>query len=650
MRVLEQVKKGDRPLQVLAIMILMGMVVLLAGLWYVQVVAGRRYVERLQSQSFRMVGIPAVRGKIVDRFGELLADNQPQFNVNLYLEDLRSSFRFEFTNKVRPEYLRMAGKRSLTTAESNALQEQARFNAASNIVWRVSSAVGTPLLLNRKAFTNHYEKKKALPLPVLENLSPQQVAIFLEKSADVPGVELDVEPRRYYPAGKATAHLLGYVRRAAVTERPDTELDFSWPLPDFEGTTGLEEIFNETLQGTAGVKSILVNNIGYRQREDLWSEPKPGRNIELTIDSKVQSSAIAAMAKWHPEQRGAAVVMDVRNGDILALVSAPAFDPNMFLYRVTEAQMAEFNDPILSRQMNRAVSGAYAPGSIFKIVVGLACLEQGLDPEEIYNSLGYWPIPGSKPVADLAGRGEFNFCKAFYKSSNPYFINYGSRIGEERIIEMGRRFGLGEPTGLPISETGGYFPKPGIGLKRDKSRWRDGDTFNLCIGQGEIAVTPTQVAVMTAAVANGGKVFYPRLVRAITQADGTPSGDGSALGGQIRNEIKVSARSLDILRDAMLKDVEVGTGSKASIKDFHVCGKTGTAQIKNPDRPVDHITWFASYAPFESPRYAVVVMVESGISGGGTSAPIARDIYLALIASEKRNPPTLASQEGVRPH
>jgi penicillin-binding protein 2 len=339
--------------------------------------------------------------------------------------------------------------------------------------------------------------------------------------------------------------------------------------------------------------------------------------------------------------RGAVVIMDVRTGDILALVSLPSYNPNHFVQGLPPGEMTRLNDPNLRPQRNRATQENYAPGSIFKPLIGLACLEAGLNEhEKIYNPGQIYV--GRRRIDDLAPAGEYNFRRAILKSSNTYFITNGLRYGIANIVKLSQRLHLGERTGLPTrQETTGIFPS----LQNIGSGWTDGDSANICIGQGRMSVTPLQMAVMTAAFANGGKVLKPRLVDRLEPQDPT-SGEAPTLfpPAQVIDDLGVSPRNLQILREAMLADTEdpEGTGY-AAFRSYYrtgsnamrVCGKTGTAQVMDDrNRTVDHTTWFISFAPYEKPRYAVVVMVESGDSGGGTCAPIACDIYSAIQQME----------------
>jgi penicillin-binding protein 2 len=648
MLIFDQLRKNDSQLRWVAGIVLLGMLALLGGLWQVQVVSSRKYVETLKDQSFRNVLIPAPRGKVVDRAGRILAENQPRFVINLYLEDLRGRFTKEYTNVVRKEFIAAHPNVKLTAAMKAEMNQQARYRVVSNIVWEVSSTVlPQPLILNDKLFTRHYNDSLALPFEILKDLTPQQVAVFEEKGSRIPGVELEALPMRVYPNRSTAVHVLGFVRLEAPIS-DEEGIVFQDKTPVLVGKTGVEANFDEELRGRPGIKSILVNNLGYRQREEVWSPPLAGQNVTLTVDLEIQRAAEEALLKagpmTGPEVRGAAVVMDVRNGDILAIASSPTFDPNMFLGSVSMEVYSQMTNEVLRPQLNRAYYGSYAPGSTFKIITGLAALEGGvMNPNDELYSPGYFQL-GARKIKDTAAEGRYNLKEAFKHSSNTYFIYYGLRAGVQRLLEMGNRFGLGDRTGVVggRQEVSGYFPEVGQRFKKDGSQWMEGDTANLCIGQGEITVTPLQMAVMTSAVANGGFVFKPRLVAKVDGGEADLP-EKTFPTAQLVNEVKLNPQNLRIMQQAMLADVlEVGgSGRPAFVPGFNVCGKTGTAQVRRPHSQgggMDHITWFVSYAPFEAPRYAVVVMVEGGPSGGTACAPKAGYIYSALQKIEQRSP------------
>ena len=658
MIVFDQLKRNDPQLRTLSLLILGGLGVLLAGLWWVQVVSARDYQESLETQSFRTVRIPALRGSILDCNHKVLAENRPTYNISLYLEELRKPFDaayFRALARERDEKARALEQRqkelgrrlskqerkqfALSTTNKNELRELARGEVASSVVMQVSQRLQQPVSFEWARFERHYETRLALPYPVVENLDPTNIARFEEQSTSPMGVDLQLQSTRVYPYQTTAAHLLGSLRRddsSAVGE----EAFFSFRMPDYRGDLGIEYGFDKELRGTAGAKSVLVNNLGYRQTENIWSPAEPGHNVVLTIDLKIQQVAESALRNVRgPSTRGAVVVMDVHSGDILAMASSPTLDPNAFIHGISFEEMRRIND--LHAQKNRATQENYAPGSIFKTIVGLAALEAGLNPQEIYRVQPHPELPGKgvifvgrRRIRDLAPPGDYNFRRALMRSSNSYFITNGLRIGPERIIQLGHRFHLGEKFGLPLrQETAGAFPK------ELRSGWTDGNTANMCIGQDPVLVTPLQVAVQMSAIANGGKVLWPRLVERIEPHDPT-TGEQPVIfePGRIRDELGVSQRSLKILHEAMLADTEdpEGTGKHAVVPGLRICGKTGTAEIQD-ERSIGtgQTTWFASFAPYENPRWAVVVMVEEGTSGGVTCSPVARPIYTALLQRDR---------------
>ena len=664
MIVFDQLNKNDPHLRTVTWGVLIGLVILLGGLWWVQIISYRHYAENQKAQSFRTVRIPAIRGKILDRHGVPLAENQPSYNVGLYLDELREPFRREFA-RLRPRqantnapafWQRWLGLKPVKTpparlskSQLKELTWQARYGVASNVVANLSATLQEPFSLSADQFRRHYTNQLPLPLPVFTGLNPTQIARFQERG-NPPGVDLDLQPSRVYPGGTLAAHLLGYLTSDNESSEGE-ESFFNFRLPDYRGRIGIEGAYDPELRGRAGAKSVLVNSLGYRQSETTWAEGEPGRNVVLTIDLAIQracENALQNTPMFGYRVRGAVVVLDPNNGDLLAMVSAPAFDPNKFIPKITHEEYAKLTNEITRPQINRAMQENFAPGSIFKIVTALACIEAGLNPEETFQNPGYIMVPGRhRPFKDTAPPGEYNFRRGFLRSSNHYFITNTLRYGAQslqNIVKYGQRLHLGERTRLLSGqETPGEFPS----LKKIQRGWTYGDTANFCIGQGPISTTPLQMALMVAAIANGGKVLWPRLVDRIEPAD--PHSDESPVvfpRKPVRDELGASPRALQLVRDAMLADVEdekEGSGRAAAVPGFRICGKTGTAQVMNErNEKIDQTTWFASYGPYESPRYVVIVMVESGASGGGTCAPVAREIYRQIQQLETSRTPVMA--------
>ena len=669
MLIFDELKRNDPQLRLLAVMLAGGLSVLLAGLWWVQVVSVRKYESHLETQSYRTVRIPAVRGKILDRDGRVLAENRPRYSLSLYLDDLhlRKQFDAAYGSAIAQartdQKQRIAAQekklgRSLTKAERKQfalttdqlkqLHEQTRYRVAAGVVEQVGQRLGQPLELDPAKFKRHYDTQLTMSYPLVPDLNDTQIARFEEQDLGSLGVVLDRQPTRSYPYGTTAAHLLGYVLRDDSAKEGE-EAYFNYYLPDYRGQVGVEAGFDAQLRGHAGAVAVLVNNLGYRQTENVGSQAEPGDNVVLTIDLDVQQAAERSLLTHQgADARAAIVVMDVRTGDVLALVSSPAINPD---YSANDK--ARLNDPKLRPEINRVTYENYAPGSIFKPIVGIAALENGLDPNAtIYvapspkdSSHGYVMV-GAQSFQDTVPPGDYNFRRAIVRSSNAYFITVGLRTGIQKIVQLAGKFHLGQRMNLPTrQESPGSFPTE----KRIRSNWFDGDSANICFGQGEMAITPMQMAVVYSAIANGGKVLWPRFVERVEPQD-PASGEAPTVfpSGVARDTLGVRPRSLKILHDAMLAETEdaEGTGRAAALPGLRVCGKTGTAQIKNEHGQLtgwDY--WFASFAPYENPRYAVIVMVQSENrgSGGIVCAPIAHDIYEAILKSEKPDAPALTT-------
>lgn len=661
MLIFDQLKKNDPQLQLLAFVIFSGLSVLLAGLWWVQVVRARDYQTSSETQSSRTVRLPSVRGKILDRNGAVLAENRANFNISVYLEDLSKLFKEEY-QRVRPTntvtiqpsiWKRLVGigpttiPRRLKPAESLPYEWQARFSVLDKVVDQVAAGLQLPgLVLDTNKFIRHFTNRLALPFPVLAGASVANVARFQESLSGNIAADLEIQSTRVYPYSNTAAHVLGYLTRDDDRSAVGEDTIFNYRLPDFRGVVGIEGGYDELLAGRGGTKSVVVNNRGYRQSESITTPAEAGHNVVLTLDLKIQRTAEAALrtsfAQHGSPGFGAVVVMDVETGDIIALASAPASDPNYFVTGFPGYPLGEYQrwtNAHVGLQKNRATREIYQPGSTFKPIIALAALEAGLNPNE---KVRVEPNPaephrgayimGRAVWRDTAPPGDYDLKHAIVKSSNSYFIQVGIRPGVlQRMAELARRLHFGETIGLGLrQESGGHFPFAPIA----RPGWPVGETANLCIGQGQMDATPLQMAVLTCALANGGKVLWPRLVSRLEPQDPTSlEAPTNFPSGRIRDRLGVSPRSLQIVRDAMVAETEDdgGTGRHARVPGLRICGKTGTAE-RTERGLTRNATWFISFAPYEPPaRYAVVVMIEDGVSGGGSCAPVAREIYKKLF-------------------
>ena len=619
----QSLRERDHRVFTIGSIILIGIVLLLAGLWYVQVATALVYIEDQEVQSMRTVRVPSVRGSILDIHGRPLAQDKPTFVINAYLEELRHHFREEWRNS-QPE-------RKLSAPDSAQLEIAVRHRVISRFTDQLR--LSQPINVTPKQLQVHFIEQRALPLPIISDLTQTNVARFSENSWKVPGLELEVTPKRHYPS-LSVAHIVGHLKRKSPSD--DGIIQYNYHLPDYEGKLGVEKTFDHHLSGQPGTRAVQVNNLGYRQNESMPVPSRAGSNIFLTLDRTIQERTMNALERGLSKtgaKAGAAIVMAVNSGDITAMVSSPVFDPNQFTPGISHRQWNYYLTNRPSALLFRATQERYPPGSIFKIITGLALLETGLDPAKHIQCQGSYRI-GRRTINCTANPGLYDFKRAFKHSCNSYYIHHAisQEHGIRHIIKMGQQFHLGKLASLlPGQETAGQFPS----LKDVSRGWSDGDTANLSFGQGPITVTPLQMASMTAAVANGGTFYHPRIIDRITPSN-TKNNKSPITFPQsvIRSQLFVRAKNLEIIREAMHADVfdPDGTGHTARIEGYNICGKTGTAQAGRGKK----ITWFTSFAPYKQPEYTVVVMVENGISGGKTCAPIAKEIYEALIFRDKK--------------
>jgi penicillin-binding protein 2 len=479
-------------------------------------------------------------------------------------------------------------------------------------------------------------RRAFVPVKVRENLTWDEVSRIEVNTPDLPGVAIEVGQTRNYPQGEIAAHALGYV--AAVSEA-ELSGDPLLELPGFRiGKDGIERKYEDKLRGSAGSSQVEVNAVGRVIRELARKEPEPGAELALTIDAELQRFLFQRLSQ---EIAGSAVVMDAQNGDVLALVSTPSFDPNKFAAGLTAADWQGWVNNPLKPLTNKAIAGQYAPGSTFKMLVALAALQEGLDPNHRVFCSGQTSLGTAKfHCWKKGGHGPLDMIGGLKHSCDVYFYDLARRAGIDRIAEVARVFGLGKPVGIDLPrERGGLMPDRNWRLANFGEPWQPGETLVAGIGQGFTLTTPLQLAVMTARIANGKYAVRPRLVRP-EEPEGWP-------------ELGIPDDQMRIVQDGMNRVTnEVGGtayGARIQEPGMAMAGKTGTAQVrritlaerlkgvkKNEDLPWeqrDHAL-FVGFAPVGAPRYAVAVVVEHGGGGSKVAAPIARD---ALIEAQRRN-------------
>ena len=596
MRSTEQANRELIRLRVLLVVLASMIAALLAVMWRVQVIHSSTYTKSLDKQSIRRIRLPGIRGAIYDKNGVCLADNNPSYCIALYIEELR-----------------VPGKWGNT------------IDKIEKILNEMSTEFNLPREVSRKDISRHIKRRLPLPFLAWKNISPAIIARVKESDIPMQGIDIYVEPVRTYPQGSSAAHIIGYVGRSKPVQ--DKETPYHYYLPEMEGKAGVERELNSVLTGTAGGKLIRVDASGFKHDDKFEKDSNPGTDIKLTIDSRLQLLAETALHGI----RGACVIVDPRNGDILALANSPAFDLSRFTPRIPIKYWRELNDDKRLPLFNRAISGAYAPGSIFKPLVAIAALEnKSIKPYTEHNCPGYFKLGNARfNCWKKSGHGIIDVRKALEQSCNAYFCEIGQECGHERIYHMAAATGLGYKTGIALpGEVSGLLPNNAWKLKHYNDRWRGGDTCNLSIGQGALTVTPLQMALYAATIANGGTLYHPRLIleqgsKASIPYRWTP--------GKVANQLNWSMLTLETVRGGMFDVVNAptGTGRRVLIPEMMMAGKTGTAEV-GPRHNRRKNTWMIIFSPYTNPKYAVAMIVEDGISGGITVAPRLRRLMLGI--------------------
>ncbi|MFN3645515.1 MAG: penicillin-binding protein 2 [Gemmobacter sp.] len=578
----------------------------------VAVLAARlRYMQVEQADQFRLLAeenrvairlIPPARGQIFDRNGVLIAGNEQNYRVTITRED---------AGDVEAVLRRLSKGIPLTEEDIEKTLREVR---------------------RRSAFVPHI---------VAERLTWDQLSWISVNAPALPGVQPEVGLSRVYPLDLDFAHAVGYVgpvseNDLAQLESPDPVLQ----IPKFQiGKIGVERRLEDTLRGAAGSRRIEVNAAGRVMRELDRREGDEGADVVLTLDAALQNYARVRMG----EESASAVVMDVQNGDIVALVSAPSFDPNLFVRGISNADFRALMDNDHRPLSNKSVQGAYPPGSTFKMVTALAALEAGvITPETRVRCPGHYDTGGRRfHCWKRNGHGAMNLQASLAESCDVYYYDISQRVGIDAIAAMAERLGLGVRHDLPMSAIAEGL-NPNRQWKRDRrgQEWRIGDTINASIGQGYVLSSPLQLAVMSARLATG-RAVVPRLVKAVDGAE-VPVAPAEPLGLKGEN-LRAVQRGMWAVTNS-----QSGTAysSRSTDPATLIAGKTGTSQVRNISaaeraRGVlrnDQLPWnrrdhalYVAYAPFEAPRYAVSVVVEHGGGGSGVAAPIARDILLFAL-------------------
>lgn len=572
------------------------LLLLVCRLYYIQVIEGEKYqILSNQNRITTRILIPP-RGRIYDRNGEPLAENVQNFQAVIIPEQ---------------------------TADLNATLE--KFKSIVPIDEQTENKIRSEIQRN----------KRFIPVILKNNLSWSDVASLQLRTPDMPGITIIEGLSRIYPLGKSTAHLLGYTGIVNKKEKSDNPLFF---LPGFKiGKAGIEKLMEDTLRGINGDVKLEVNAYGRIMKEIERNPGTPGQDIHLTIDARLQKIAENAFG----EESGAAVVMDVHNGEVLAMVSEPSFDPNLFEKGISYKDWNELINNERHPLTNKAISEHYSPGSTFKIIVALAALDAGkIDSKTTVNCSGAIEFGNHKfHCWKHSGHGFVNVVSALKYSCDIFFYETALKTGIKKIALTARQFGLGSDYDLKLDNIQkGLIPDENWKQEHFHTKWQKGETIIAGIGQGYVLVTPLQLVTMLSRVVNGGYEVSPHFIKMTMQ-------DKASI-----RKIPIDEKKLNIVKEGMFEVVnsEGGTARRAyfNVNGAKLAGKTGTTQVRRismKERQTgiisdDRLEWhlrnhalFIGYTPHDNPKYAVAVIVEHGSSGSGVAAPIASKILKAAL-------------------
>jgi penicillin-binding protein 2 len=578
--------------------------ILLLRLFFLQVIKGEEFRRLSENNSIRLQNIDPSRGMIFDREGKLLVDNRPSFDVSIILKDARP---VKETIKKLSGYIKIP---------------------ADELMMEIAS-----------------KKDVSLYKPVLlkQDIGRDTMAVVEVHKYELPGIVVNVRPRRHYIKRQSAAHLIGYLGEINPEELSSGKFP-GCRQGDLIGKFGAEKAYESFLRGKRGGRQVEVNAVGQVVKVLKTVDSHPGYNFYLTIDQALQEKAEALLEGVV----GAAVAMEPATGQILALASNPSFDQNSFVCGMTHDQWDSLTLDPLKPLTNRVVQGEYAPASTYKIITAIAGLEEGvIDENTTFKCPGYFKFQNREYRCwKKEGHGTMSIVKALAQSCDVFFYNVGQRVGVDRLAWYAKECGLGERTGINLDhEMQGLIPTAAWKKRRYGIEWQEGETLSLAIGQGFNLVTPLQMLTLISAVDNGGVRYRPEILKRIETAEGKIIRETKP---QMIGRLPVSSKMLELIKQGLWEVVnyEKGTARGARIHGVDVSGKTGTAQVisrkededETEEELPDHLkphAWFVAYAPSENPEIAVAVIVEHGEHGSGSAAPVAREIIKTYLRGDK---------------
>lgn len=567
-----------------------------------------------QARTFQL-SVPAPRGQITDRHGEPLAQTRASYNLALQF----------------PTPLELSDSKALAFAKQQITFAQGLLNH--------------PITISDKAILHHYHHRGLLPLDLIEDLSPNELAAA--RRMQTPTLVIRETYIRFYPQQELASHIIGYTgKEAPLSTRPIENKDLIFP--ELEGREGIEQVFNNQLKGHSGSLFVTYDQEGKKSSERMSQKPIPGDNVITTIDQNLQRLCEKVLRE--NSKKGALVFIDPNTGEILAMASNPGYNLNDFVPtvdpKIYEKLSKDPDVPLLPRSFR----SAYPPGSTFKVVVGTAALQSGIiSPTDTFHcpptfDVGNFTFHNWKKV-DV---GRLNFVQALTQSCNTWFYQCGLKIGSETMIDWAKQFGLGRRTGIPLKwEAKGNIPDDDYMKRVHHRKILPGDTANMSIGQGDILITPLQMAQFMGIIAADGKFHQTRLVQQIQTPDNKVT---TAYPDRIRSDLHLSPETLENLRKGMIAVTEdaQGTAHRAQVKGIHVAGKSGTAQW-GPTNNQRYAAWFAGYAPADHPKYAFAALYEGepgqSVHGGSYAAPLIGKVLKELYGNNDEDPSSQSKED-----
>jgi len=592
--------------------------VLIGRLWYLQIVRGSFFRDRSENNRLRTIFIPSPRGVISDRNGEPLVRNRPSFNIELVVEDAPN---------------------------------------VNQVVADLATLVGEDPQLLKERLSGQNKRRRFEPKILMRDVSGDLVAVVSSQRHRLPGVIVSVAPVRDYPFGGLAAHTLGYLREVS-SEQLKVPAYQGYRAGDLVGQSGIEAALENYLRGERGAQAVIVNARGTKIGEAYFQPEIPGSDVRLTLDRNLQMVAEDALQG----RRGSVVALDAQSGDVLAMASSPAFNPSVFAGEIPKDVWADLIDQKQAKLSNRALQGAFPPGSVFKMFVAAAALSEGVtDPSEKTFCPGFLKFgKRSFRCHKHSGHGRTALYDALVQSCDVYFYTVGQRLGVDRIYSYAHDlFGFGEPLQLEgFDESKGLVPstqwKANYFRNPEDKKWYPGETLPVSIGQGAVLATPMQVARAMAALVNGGRLIKPRIVSKVVANDGRVLEDRQT-APEIMRVLDIDPAILGEIKRGMIGVVEDkrGTGKRAALPEtsgIRVGGKTGTAQVASRESGLDHEdhAWFAGFAPADNPRIVVVSLIENGGHGGEVAAPVTRKVLMRYFGISEPSAEDLAKQRQKR--